>query len=178
MGYEHYITRSITTPEPREAYGRLAIDAMRIVREAKAQGVVVCNWDGTGEPEFTEGSFRLNGSDGVERLPGAVIVGRRESAETFVWEAVPTLDEWDDAERCAQYGLTRGIKTHAYPYDAVVCAILIRAAVHYGDSVRIGSDGYWDVPPVGEWERGTWLPGRALYEATFGEAAERPWEEW
>lgn len=172
MGYVHYYSRNITTPDPSDAYGRLAIDAMRIVSEAQAQGIRICGWHGAGEPEFTEAFFQFNGWDGVE---GLSIVGERESCETFRWDAVPTIGEFDDRERIAQTGMIDGwVKTQARPYDAAVCAVLIRAKVHYGAHVWVGSDGCWGEPHPEEWAKATWLPGRALYEATFGEPAPCP----
>jgi len=49
-------------------------------------------------------------------------------------------------------------KTAEKPYDEVVTAILIRAAITLGAEVR--SDGYWN----------EWGPGRDLYTKVFGDA--------
>jgi hypothetical protein len=50
----------------------------------------------------------------------------------------------------------------------VVTAVLIRAKAHYGDGIRIHSDGSWD----------DWSGGRALVRMVFGDEADvNPLEE-
>jgi hypothetical protein len=59
-------------------------------------------------------------------------------------------------------------KTNAKPYDAVVTAALLVARDCFkADELSISSDGAWS-----DWEE-----GRALYEKTFGHAAENPFTQ-
>ena len=50
-------------------------------------------------------------------------------------------------------------KTAMKPYDAYVKAILIRAKLHYGELIRVSSDGDWS-----DWEK-----GRKICRDIFGE---------
>lgn len=146
MGYSHYWYRP-HGHENREMFRELGTDAKRIITTARErEGIDVAGWDGTGEPEFAEQSFRLNGCD-------------PEACETFVWES--RAWGWHEENDPTAFGC---VKTNRHPYDAVVCAILIRAKLIYGDFVKVSSDGSWDTE---------WIPGRRLYLATFDTLA--PW---
>lgn len=146
MGYSHYWYRP-HGHEDREAFRELGTDAKRIIATARErEGIEVAGWDGSGAPQFDEQSFRLNGC-------------APESCETFVWES--RASGWHEEGNPAVFGCT---KTREYPYDAVVCAILIRAKLIYGDYLTVSSDGSWDTE---------WIPGRRLYLATFDALA--PW---
>lgn len=167
MGYTHYWNRhdhtgasTTTRAHAREAYGRLVLDAQRICRQATEDGIIVCGALGEGEPDFTEGYFGLNGT-----------VLNDEWHESMVWEAVPTVPEWQ-AENKHGYDLNgKGVfnfcKTARKPYDAVVTAVLMRAKLHYGNAVDVSSDGTWD----------EWAQGRALYERTFGSQPACPFSD-
>jgi hypothetical protein len=145
MGYTHYWYR-LDGSNDREAFRQLGTDAKRIIAQAERNGIRLANWDGTGEPEFTELSFALNG------------VGE-EAHESFRWKVNAERHEMDTDEWLFDF-----TKTAYKPYDAVVTAILIRAKVLYGDAVRVESDGSWD----------DWAEGRALYEQVFGIDAPSP----
>ena len=147
MGYSHYWYRP-HGHDDGEAFRLLAHDARKIITAARErEGIEVAGWDGSGVPEFDEHSIRLNGC-------------APESCESFGWEARPMRAEWVTDESSA-FG---SVKTRQYPYDAVVCAILIRAKLIYGEFVTISSDGSWD---------DDWRDGRRVYLATFGVPA--PW---
>lgn len=151
MGYTHYWERNVSV-ENKEQYGKLALDAKKIVEFAKAKGIKIADWEGQilDGNEWTESRFDLNGY-------------RDESHETFIWQAQvaePSFmpNEGYSFDFC---------KTARKPYDCVVTAILCRAKYHYGDSIKISSDGYW----------ADWKSGRDLYEEVFGESAECPFDE-
>ncbi len=144
MGYTHYWYRP-EGHEDREAFRQLGTDAKRIIAQAERTGIHLGNWDGEGEPEFTELDFALNG------------VGE-EAHESFRWTSEVTREPVD-GEWVFDF-----TKTAHKPYDAVITAILIRAKHIYGDAVRVESDGSWD----------DWADGRALYEQVFGTEAVRP----
>ena len=159
MGYTHYFVRDKRQVGTAEMYGRLALDARMIVAGAQAQGMNIRGGDGSGEPEFTEGYFRLNGD-------------RKDDQwyETFAWLAMPEQSEWQakmyaDTEK--ENDIFGYCKTNWKPYDAVVTAILIRAKVIYGELVDVYSDGTWE----------QWQTGRDLYEKVFGEVAQCPFVE-
>ena len=157
MGYTHYHTRNAKNKGSAYMFGKLALDAKAIITEAEKRGIAIRGYDGTGEPEFTEGYFRLNG-DASEGL----------DYETFAWEALPQQQDWERKHYIASGRNPDQIfdfcKTAHRPYDAVVTAILIRAKVIYGNCVDVRSDGDWT----------DWQAGRELYEAVFSEEAPSP----
>jgi hypothetical protein len=142
-------------PEPPHAYGLLAIDTMRLVEEARRRGIPLANprvMPGS-RPEVTEAGICFNGAPG-------------QHAATFAWPARPALD------RAAPPG-RRGVgacDTGRQPYDTLVCAVLIRAHVHYGPSIVIASDGEWNGTSYGGRFCPEWLAGRDLVHTVFGAA--------
>jgi len=138
-------------------FGKLALDAKKIIEQAELDGTRIRNGHGEGEPEFHEAYFSINGDASV--VSGD---GRDLAHETFYWEGIPTIDEWrKDEPETFDF-----CKTAYKPYDVVVTAILIRAKQIYGSCVKISSDGDWQ----------DWQAGRELYERVFGEVAECPFE--
>jgi len=163
MGYTHYFERDNKNKGSAFMFGKLSLDVKKIIDEAQKQGIVIRGGDGTGLPTFTEGYFSFNGdaTDGNDH-------------ETFYWEALPEQPEWQTKHFANTERATTVFdfcKTARKPYDAVVCAVLIRAKVIYGDLVEIRSDGDWD---GGGWDE--WQEGRKLYETVFGEVAPCPME--
>lgn len=161
MGYTHYWDRNVK-PEPKEAFGRLLLDARRITDVAKAEGIELTGWSGDpadGEMELNEGCIRLNGL-------------HDESHETFHWPAVAEPEEWQLPREDGS--IFTFCKTARKPYDAVVGSLLIRAKLHYGDSIRVSSDG------EGEWGTSegywSWDDVRDFYRTVFGEEPVMPFE--
>lgn len=166
MGYSHYWSIKYGE-EPADAFGRTLLDAKRIIDFAVTAGFELSECGTAADddkPVLAEGIIAL---DGVED----------ESAGTFVFEGkAPPSDDygwiwgagWDGPGWCVGH-----VKTYRRQYDPVVCCILARAAMHYGDSIRVRSDG------EGEWDEelqpyATWLDAKALYFAVFGEDMPRP----
>lgn len=113
MGYTHYSTDSTATPA-------VIADACAII---DASGIAICGPDGTGSPELTlEGGIWLNGSEALG-----------EDYETF---HLPGTNGADGT------GMDSFCKTGRRPYDAVVAAIYISAAVRNGQ--RFETDGTWE----------------------------------
>ena len=110
MGYTHYLRN--TAPIPLVVF----TDAKLIIAKARAQGIVICGWDGTGEPTIDETGLRLNG-DGSRDLDHETLV-INDASFSFC-------------------------KTARKPYDAVVGAILISVKDHVPEA-EIGSDGVWE----------------------------------
>ncbi|MCP9002023.1 hypothetical protein NFC73_20170 [Pseudarthrobacter sp. RMG13] len=127
MGYTHYFSGLSATPE-------VISDAGKIIATSS---VTICGPNGQGLPAMTETQgIRLNG----DKANG-------ESYETF------HLRGTDMPRHPAMSGFC---KTENQPYDEVVTAILIAAAVREFES-RTGvvkSDGRWD----------NWAAGLQLYE--------------
>ena len=157
MGYTHYTYRPVKNSGSAYFYGKLALDAKKLCDHANANGIRIRNGEGLGEPEFTEGSFAINGD------AKAFNNGRDLAHETFYWAGIPEQSEW----RKGESDYFSFCKTAYKPYDAVVTAILIRAKTIYGDCVRISSDGDWQ----------DWQAGREMYQTVFGEVAECPFEK-
>lgn len=127
MGYTHYFRGLRATAE-------VIADAGRLIA---ASAVTICGPNGQGIPSLTEEQgIRLNGDKAVG-----------ESYETFHLRGT-------DMPRYPS--MTDFCKTEKQPYDEVVTAILIAAAVREFES-RTGvvkSDGRWD----------NWTAGLQLYE--------------
>lgn len=163
MSYAHYWSRVETLvgplpPEPSDAYGRLAFDTIAIIDAAERRGIALADGAATpgSRPVVDEGGIWLNGT-------------RPDHCETFAWPAAPGDPWWSDQPGHRWWD---ACTTNHRPYDAVVCAVLIRAATHYGTSVQISSDGGWD----GTNDHGVWLPewmsGRRLVTDVFGADAD------
>ena len=168
MGYTHYWRRPRNNAGSAYMYGKLALDAKKIIEKAQEQGIDIAGPHGTDEPMFSEVSFSLNGAD--NRSTG----GQDGSYETFCWEGIPSIQEW----RKDQQTTFDFCKTAFRDYDAVVTAILIRAKHIYGSCVEVSSDGNWDNQDKNAIDDyGTWTAGRELYEQTFSEVAECPFDE-
>jgi len=108
---------------------------------------------GVSDPEFqkpiTEGWFA-----------GALLNERRCggdcSHETFRIERVMPPNSWDPA---GKDGLHFDCTKTAYkPYDLTVTALLVAAKHHFGDRIRLSSDG----------EDGDWTEGKAMCQVLFG----------
>lgn len=126
MGYTHYFAGLMAT---REVIG----DARLIIG---ASGLTVCGPRGQGLPI-------LNEAEGI-RLNGFEAAG--EAYETFHLRGTEDPRYPGMAEFC---------KTENRPYDVVVTAILIAAAVRSMDTpAAVRSDGRWD----------NWAAGVELYE--------------
>lgn len=153
MGYTHYWSATQYTPDS-EAYGHTLVDAKAIIEEARRQGItIVRDYDEPGtDPELTEGRIWLNGEG-------------EDGHETFVFDAVP--------------GSFTFCKTERKPYDAVVGAILIRAKVHYGEAIKISSDGSNEWDSDDQWA--VWPAARQLVRdalaGPIGIVVAPPWDE-
>lgn len=128
MGYTHYFPGLTATADVIE-------DARKIIA---ASPVTICGPDGQGLPI-------LNEAEGI-RLNGFEAAG--EAYETFHLRGTdepPYPDMWNFC------------KTENQPYDVVVTAILIAAAVREPDlaAASVRSDGRWD----------NWAAGVALFES-------------
>lgn len=127
MGYTHYFPRLTATPEVIE-------EARKIIA---ATSVTICGPKGQGLPV-------LNETDGIV-LNGFRVAG--EAYETFHLRGTKEPHYPDMWTFC---------KTEQKPYDEVVTAILIAAAVRAMDSTvtAFRTDGRWD----------NWAAGVALFE--------------
>jgi hypothetical protein len=133
MGYAHYFPGLRATSE-------VITDARKIIA---ASGVTVCGPNGQGLPAMNE-------ADGI-RLNGFGAAG--EAYETFHLRGT----------RDPKYpGMFEFCKTEQRPYDEVVTAILIAAAVRSEGPLR--SDGQWD-----NWAAGVELFERAVRPLTEDE---------
>ena len=100
-------------------------------------------FDNTAQP--TGSGLRLNGLGD-------------QAADDFI---IP-LDAWDDFADEDDGWLWSFCKTNREPYDQIVCAALLSVKHHFGDQVRIGSDGSWE----NEWTDGAApepISGRKLF---------------
>ena len=160
MGYTHYYGYTPEAITPMQAM-ILCQDARQII---EASGVPITGWnrDQSSPIEYNpEGRLALNGVDAG-------------GCESFIIDFHPPQDpgedgdEWDRDEYGQFITSNRRIftscKTRGRSYDAVVTAILLRAADILPD-LGISSDGDWY----------DWVRGRALYFTVFGQEPECPW---
>lgn len=162
MGYTHTVVRTLGT-EPADAYGRLALDTKAILAAIDELGLPIVGVGGATDtlPDVDEGGIWLNGDSATG-----------DDCEGFAWPAdlVGAMHaELADAVERGNVAWANHIssqfaggfvldhtKTGRRPYDLAVCSILIRAKVHYGESIEVRSDGDWEH----EWQRGAmgWGP--------------------
>lgn len=142
MGYTHYWEAGTKPDTFVAAYPDIQLDAVRICKHAQTVlGVNLADGLGAGDrPIITEGVLALNGSEAFG-----------EDYETFALR--PQLGAFDFC------------KTAHRPYDVVVTAILLRAAHHAPEGIKVSSDGDWD----------EWKPARTLVEELFGDTPTCPW---
>lgn len=119
---------------PRTITPALVKDVQDIIAVAATQGIVIAGWDGTGSPIVSTDEIRLNGL-----------------APELDHETLVISPEATGFAFC---------KTARKPYDAVVCAILIRTA-ELNPGLEVSSDGDWN-------EEDEWSIGKVLYTAALG----------
>lgn len=169
MGYTHYWTVRPDRVTP-EQFLRLAMDCRRLFDAAISSGIELSGWSGdpVTRPELSEGSIVFNG-----RQP--------DDYETFVLDVTPLVDPGPDAPDYERFRYERNLsiggrweccKTARRPYDAVVAAVLIRAAELLQEAITVTSDGNFDDPFDENYS--TWARARSLYEAVFGGTAPDP----
>lgn len=163
MSYTHAWHRIETAsgplpPEPRDAYGRVAFDALAIIETAHRASITLADGaaNAGSRPVVDEGGIWLNGAP-------------PDHCETFAWPAAPGEPWWSDQPGHRWHDFC---STNRRPYDAVVCAILIRVGVHYGASVQISSDGGWDGTTYGDTWYPEWVSGRRIVTDLFGPDAD------
>ena len=131
MGYTHYWSNPGI---PTELWSAFRSDVTRILDQYQNMepDYPLAGPRGQGAPEVTVERIALNGQEPLDHEP-------------FI---ITPAAGW---EFC---------KTNWKPYDVVVCAALLRAALTI-PGLDIDSDGGWEEPP--------WAAARALYEGVFGE---------
>ena len=166
MGYTHYWKRPRNNFGSPEMFGRLALDAKKIIAQGERDGIRIRNAYGEGEPEFNEARFGINGDAlGTRTEVSGALAPNDLAHESFIWEGIPSISEWrKDEPETFDF-----CKTAYKPYDVVVGAILIRAKHIYGYCVSISSDG--------DWESIHWTFCSDLYQRVFGEVAECPFDK-
>ena len=113
MGYTHYFGFKTGAKIDTERWNK-AIELGKAC--AKASGVEIAGYDGTGEPVFTDKEISFNGK------------GDKLSNETFYLESK------------GRY--THGFcKTELKPYDIVVCCFLLAFKKAFGKDFEYSSDG-------------------------------------
>lgn len=169
-------------PPPSAVHAPLADDPQRCRHDRRTRRLArihLAGGLGTGEPRVDENGTYLNG-----------FTARHEAGDTFLFDPEP-WKRWDEAaasrkrsdrlwarheqERFARLGWVSAFcKTKRRPYDAVVCAILLRARYLAPDAVFVGGDGRWQA----EWRNGAASPdgpadsipsARWILEELFGQ---------
>lgn len=167
MGYTHLWEYAPKSPQFREHWPQILEDAQLIVAHAATINITLAGGDGTGAPklDLTDG-ICLNGDR-----------GEHEAGDPFHLDPQPWRG-WAHANKTGDPGqrawarahkrqlTTTGFdtafcKTKRRPYDAVVCAIMLRARYLAPDAIFIAGDGKWQQ----EWRYGAdSLPGQKTPE--------------
>jgi len=95
------------------------------------------------------------------REKGIVVIGLHKddpivNEEEIVFNGDPSHETFHLSKRLPDFDFC---KTARKPYDAVVTAILLCAAVLAEEGIRVSSDGYWD----------DWSEGREIVQELFPE---------
>jgi hypothetical protein len=181
MGYKHSWEIDLGRISS-EQIDQLSIDTLTLFTAAERAGIELVH----GIEIVTQAALRH---------PGGVIVFNglgEQGCETFFFDMRPNYvpsvppfvrdsEELSDEERAARaawasyervearYGRRWAyVKTLELPYDAVVCAILMRAKASFGDAISIWSSGGFD--EIG------WLKARELYNSTYEVTPSSPLE--
>jgi hypothetical protein len=165
MGYTHYFEYAPESITPMQAM-MLCQDVRQIV---DASGVAITGWDSNGNdaPEYNPESrisFNGVGADGHETFSidfHAPI--EPDPDDPFYPHKHFVYDRFIEHDR----RVWSFCKTAAKPYDAVVCASLLRA-VDLIPGFAVLSDGSWTYDE--------WVQGRNLYFNVFGQEPVCPWE--
>lgn len=142
MGYTHYYRQKPKLDKVK--FSAFASDCKEIIKAAQARGITLVAWDGEGgDPVATDEKVSFNGLGD-------------EAHESFVVTPESEISEWGkkDGETMA----FNFCKTAYKPYDAVVCACLVSLQNHFGDDVKISSDGNEE----------DWDEGKRLYTDVTG----------
>lgn len=183
MGYTHYWRRTVARPDG--AYPALVADTERIIAAVEDLGISICGPSGDHDPVLASWEIAFNGtstndrwhesfrwpSDPVDKLRTEVLIRTMEGDTTDDPYVGSLCDEMDRLMRGGRD--FSSCKTARKSYDLAVCAVLIRAKVHYGDAVWISSDGTWE----GEWCAGYQADSNSVHPSArdlcldlFGEA--------
>ncbi len=185
MGYTHEYVLPLDQSAPTGAYGRLLVDAKAIVEHVTGLGIELVapsGHEGT-VPQLTEGLIGFNGlaDEGHTGFWWPSDMRRELQAQLELATSTGNSQAADYARGKLERDGPQYCKTERKPYDVAVCAVLIRARVHYGDTIAIHSNGGWD----DEWRNGAlgggycdayadrkWpgLSARGVCETLFGEA--------
>lgn len=95
----------------------------------------ISGWDGEGEPKLNKDEVKFNGNGALAH-------------ETFTFPRTLQITEKSFSLYKNGYYF-EFCKTARKPYDLFVTAVLLLAKKHFGESIRISSDGNWE-----EWEEG------------------------
>lgn len=139
MGYTHYFYRK---PElDPEKYKKLVEDIKKIIA---AGGVTIKNGMGEGEPIINTEGIIFNGD-----------ADQGHDHETLSLERVVSASD-------TRAGMVfEFCKTAHKPYDKVVTATLIAAKFHFGNDIKLSSDG----------TTSEWADGKKLFEKATGQKA-------
>lgn len=146
MGYTHYWYRPRELNEEKWRAFMEDVTAILDTTETPLAGGL-----GEGKPEVSSEGFSLNG------------VGPRDDHETFMIYRKFHRNPMDHEK--AKRLIFDCTKTAYKPYDEVVTACLIAFKHHFGDDVRVSSDGEY---------LGDWTQGATLYERATGRPAADP----
>lgn len=146
MGYTRHWSVNRDEAAWPTVWAKTALDTATVILPwAERAGITLAGWDGTGDPEVTEGTICLNGRD-------------PESCETFRLDAVRPEPYFPGHNPDRDF-----TKTRRLAYDAVVHLILLRLTAHagaHGATVHIYSDGPHEDDAH-----------REVYASLFGEVA-------
>lgn len=131
---------------------KVCLEAFQILDYcAKKKIDLVWEYDVTKPPAVTPDLIRFNGP-------------QDDGHETFlVTREMPEIPDWS-SDKSASFDFC---KTARKPYDLAVCLVLLSMSRHAPESVKVSSDGDWDVE---------WTEARDVYSRMFGVEVDCPFE--
>lgn len=143
MGYTHYWRRPKELDQ--ETFKLFVGDVKRILKAVYGKiPLSGPTGDGLKKPQLTSNSIAFNG------------VGPN-SHESFVIDRVFQPQEWQKPKEDGLY--FDFCKTARKPYDLAVCAVLLAFKFHFGDVIKVSSDGGLS--------EGEWNPAVDLVKSIF-----------
>ncbi len=147
MGYTHLWEINPKNPRFREHWPQVLKDAQRIVAHAATLDITLAGGDGTGAPQFDlSDGICLDGNRAAHQAGDAFVL------DPEPWQRWAQAIASGDPGRAAwatgrqrefdEVGFTGAFcKTKRRPYDAVVCAILLRARYLAPNAIFIATEG-------------------------------------
>ena len=125
MGYTHYYY--VSEKFDATLFKKVVDDFKKLLKPISDKGIVLANGMGEGKPIINDNEIVFNGLGEL-------------SHETFCLEKTHEIQDWQKDMKKGEL-IFQFTKTARKPYDIAVTACLVIAKHHFGEKIRISSDG-------------------------------------